>query len=78
MSVKRINFDNVEYAKFFVTSFEHIYKPDDDSRFLLDAVDTCWKLITETIKPKVCLEIGSGSGFVINSLSNTFGDQMQF
>ena len=76
--VKRINFDNADYAKFFATSFEHIYRPDDDSRFLLDAVDTCWELINEKVKPKVCLEIGSGSGYVINSLSKTFCDQMQF
>lgn len=41
-----------------------------------DAVEKLLPLIMNQVKPAVCLEIGSGSGFVINSIAKNFGSQI--
>ncbi|XP_065353703.1 methyltransferase N6AMT1 [Cloeon dipterum] len=50
-------------------SFEHIYEPAEDSFLLMDAIeaDDCW--LRETVKPTICLEIGSGSGIVCSAVA---------
>lgn len=71
--MERIHFDHNGFEKYFESTFQHIYRPDDDSRYLVDAVEQLRPLIFDHVKPAVCLEIGSGSGYVINSISKNFG-----
>lgn len=71
--MERIRFDQKEYTQFFETSFKTIYQPNDDSRYLVDAVEKMIPLIIDNVQPEVCLEIGCGSGVVINSIAKHFG-----
>ncbi|KAG4070631.1 hypothetical protein HA402_013551 [Bradysia odoriphaga] len=74
--MERIRFDQKGFEDYFNEVFQFIYRPDDDSKMLVDAVERLESLIFDHIKPVVCLEIGSGSGYVINSISKNFGSKI--
>ena len=44
--------------------FENIYEPAEDSFLLLDALEQDLVYISQTLKPTICVEIGSGSGII--------------
>lgn len=50
--------------------FLDIYEPAEDSFVLLDALEKDIEFL-QKLKPKICCEIGSGSGINITSLANT-------
>ncbi|CAB3361272.1 Hypothetical predicted protein [Cloeon dipterum] len=50
-------------------SFEHIYEPAEDSFLLMDAIEADDFWLRETVKPTICLEIGSGSGIVCSAVA---------
>lgn len=74
--MERIRFDYEGFEEYFEKAFQLIYRPDDDSKYLVDAVEEIQPLIFEHVKPAVCLEIGSGSGYVINSICKSFGSKI--
>ncbi|KAI7907447.1 S-adenosyl-L-methionine-dependent methyltransferase [Cokeromyces recurvatus] len=53
--------------------FDKVYEPAEDTFLLLDALEEDDRLI-KSLKPCICLEIGSGSGCVITLLSKIVGE----
>lgn len=49
--------------------YQNIYEPAEDSFLLLDALEKDLDYIQKKLSPKVCLEIGSGSGIIITSIA---------
>ncbi len=74
--MQRIRFDHKGFKEYFDNTFNHIYRPDNDSQYLVDAVEQMETLLFDHVKPSVCLEIGCGSGYVINSISKSFGSKV--
>ncbi|KAI9477741.1 MAG: S-adenosyl-L-methionine-dependent methyltransferase [Benjaminiella poitrasii] len=54
--------------------FDKVYEPAEDTFLLLDALEEDVELI-KSLGPRLCLEIGSGSGCVITLLAKIIGDQ---
>ncbi|RCI03784.1 HemK methyltransferase member 2 [Rhizopus stolonifer] len=53
--------------------YGRVYEPAEDTFLLLDALEEDQDLI-QSIKPRICLEIGSGSGCVTTLLAKIVGD----
>ncbi|CAO3697767.1 unnamed protein product [Rhizopus stolonifer] len=54
--------------------YERVYEPAEDTFLLLDALEQDEQLIL-TRKPRICLEIGSGSGCVTSLLAKIIGSK---
>ncbi|VVA89729.1 unnamed protein product [Arabis nemorensis] len=58
-----------------VSSHREVYEPCDDSFALVDALLADHTNLIDH-KPKICMEIGCGSGYVITSLIRLLGDEV--
>ncbi|TFK57611.1 S-adenosyl-L-methionine-dependent methyltransferase [Heliocybe sulcata] len=52
--------------------YEHVYEPAEDTFILLDALEQDAEYL-RSVRPKICLEIGSGSGCVSSFLGTVLG-----
>lgn len=58
--------------------YQNIYEPAEDSFLLLDALENDLQFLQKKLQPKVCLEIGSGSGIIITSVAKYVNDCLCF
>ncbi|CAM9518702.1 unnamed protein product [Ectocarpus sp. 13 AM-2016] len=49
--------------------YDHFYEPAEDTYLLIDALQADADLLRYSVRPRVCLEIGPGSGLVTAALS---------
>ncbi|KAL4246777.1 PrmC-related family protein [Abortiporus biennis] len=61
-----------DYSHLSSKDFEDVYEPAEDTFILLDALEQDAHFLRER-KPKICLEIGSGSGVVSAFVSSILG-----
>jgi release factor glutamine methyltransferase len=67
------HFKSIDYKQF--------YEPNDDTWLFTDALQNEYEYIRNTIKPNICLEVGSGSGYVstyLNKLITQYDDKCLF
>ncbi len=57
------------YSHFTSKDYEHFYEPQEDTFLLLDALEQDMAYLNE-LRPLLVLEIGSGSGLVVNFLAS--------
>ncbi|XP_074035730.1 hemK methyltransferase 2 [Leptinotarsa decemlineata] len=57
--------------KYNLQSFPDVYEPSEDTFLLLDALECDTQFLLD-LKPRLVVEIGSGSGVVISALSQIF------
>ena len=53
--------------------FQDVYDPVEDTYALSDAIQADRGLLNDTVKPKICVEVGSGSGYISAVLSHVLG-----
>jgi release factor glutamine methyltransferase len=63
-----------DYSHLKMSDFEKVYEPAEDTFVFLDALENDLELIL-SMKPSVCIEIGCGSGVVINFLTKHLTNQ---
>ncbi|KAI8877232.1 S-adenosyl-L-methionine-dependent methyltransferase [Backusella circina FSU 941] len=61
-----------DLSHFTREDYEKVYEPAEDTFLLLDALEEDEQLL-KSLKPRICLEIGSGSGCVTTLLSKILG-----
>lgn len=54
--------------------YQDVYDPVEDTYFLSDAIQADKSLLNNTVKPKICIEVGSGSGYISAVLSHVLGN----
>lgn len=65
-----------DYSHFTTKDYEEIYEPSEDTFLFIDAIEKDIELLN-SINPLVALEIGPGSGIVINFLANNLRNRKQ-
>lgn len=53
--------------------FQEVYDPVEDTYALSDALQADKGLLNDIVKPRVCVEVGSGSGYISAVLSHVLG-----
>lgn len=64
------------YSHFSSKDYEKFYEPSEDTFLLMDALEVDMKRLN-ALEPLVVVEIGSGSGLVINFLANHLANSRQ-
>mmetsp|Transcript_22100 Transcript_22100/g.30831 ORF Transcript_22100/g.30831 Transcript_22100/m.30831 type:complete len:257 (+) Transcript_22100:16-786(+) len=67
--------DTPDFSSVFGLDFfrNYVYEPSEDSFLLIDALAAESAFFHEVLKPRICVEIGCGSGVVITSLAKILG-----
>lgn len=58
-----------DYSHFSQADYDIIYEPSEDTFLFLDALESDIHSLNDHVRPEVIVEIGSGSGLVINFLA---------
>ena len=58
--------------------YEHVYEPAEDSFLLLDALTKEKRFLKTVTRPRICLEVGSGSGVVTTFIGKLLGSKLLY